>query len=167
MIGMRLLALSALVLAHGPHQAFLDAALVRAAGGPDLAAARSLLAWGASANARTTDGRSTPALNEAVEVGSPALVRLLLAHGADVGAKDSEGNTPLSEAALDIGDGKIERADGLPIVQALLAHGADPAAKNSYGYSPIRLADERGADWVVSLLRRAAQKRAAQKKGGR
>ncbi len=158
MPSINLLALAALLLAHGPHPSPWDAALIRAvnAGAPGMV--RRLLALGADARARTRDGNRTPALNVAVMGGNATIVRLLLAHGADVKAADEEGNTALSEAAIDIGDGHYGRAEGLPIVQALLAHGADPRTKNSYGYTPVMLADDRGPEWLVRLLKGAKKR---------
>lgn len=60
--------------------------------------------------------------------GNDRAVSLLLARGADVGFKDSGGNTPLHEAALFCRPG---------VVRLLLEHGADPSIRNAAGSTPL------------------------------
>lgn len=56
------------------------------------------------------------------------IARRLIDGGADVNAKDAEGNTPLHGAAA---AGKQE------LIELLLAHGADPNAANKDGVTPL------------------------------
>lgn len=60
--------------------------------------------------------------------GNDRVVALLLERGADVGFRDSGGNTPLHEAALFCHPG---------VVRLLLEHGADPSARNTAGSTPL------------------------------
>lgn len=72
------------------------------------------------------------------------LAQLLLAHGADVNARDNDGNTPLLDAAL---------SNQREIVKLLLANGADVNAKNKNGLSPLDMAAPRGYEEVSDSLR--------------
>ena len=77
---------------HTPLFAVLDKLVNQRAGADDaITILRLLLENGADANA-VPEGRSTP-LNSAVFSGEARAVALLLKHGADVDAKDSEGKT--------------------------------------------------------------------------
>ena len=118
-------------------------------------AAELLLSKGAKVDVRTpvvqhvyTDtpnplvytGKLTP-LHEAAGGGHKDIVALLLAHGADVNARDVGGRTPLHEAAA--GGHK-------DIVALLLAHGADANARDINGRTP--LFDAGRADVMEALL---------------
>jgi len=86
--------------------------------------------------------------------GHPDVVRLLLAHGADVDARSrstrfAKENTPLHAAAAN-------RQVG--VAEILLAHGADVNAKDGSGYTPLALAaNSRNDLMVVILLEKGAQ----------
>ena len=86
--------------------------------------------------------------------GRPALMALvwsydkeraekLLAHGADVGARDRDGDTALHGAAK---NGEVG------MIQLLLDKGADPNARNNQGGTPLMWAVVYGNSQAVSLL---------------
>ena len=71
------------------------------------------------------------------------VAKLLLAHGADVDAKDSQGDTPLHWAAL------WGRTD---VAKLLLARGADANAVENACHTPLDLAAANGNKDVAELL---------------
>jgi len=85
------------------------------------------------------------ALHSAV-TGSFDSVRLLVAAGAPVNAKQHLGWTPLHEA--------VNRND-LEMTRYLLAHGADPRLQNDEGKSAIGLAADKGFGEVLKALKGA------------
>jgi len=91
----------------------------------------------------------------------PALVRRLLADGADVGARNRRGASPLHYAAdgsPDASDGRA--ADHAATIEVLLAAGADPNARNMDGVAPLhRAVRTRSAVAVRALLEGGADPR--------
>lgn len=75
------------------------------------------------------------------------VVQALLEAGADVGATDVRGNSPLHQAAL--GGWSASYGDGM---RALLAAGADAALRNTEGKTALHLAAERGRAEAVRAL---------------
>jgi hypothetical protein len=104
---------------------------------------KSLLEAGVQPSAATHKGFT--ALHTAVESGYLEKVRLLLAAGADPGAEDASGNSPLHLSAL------LEKPD--EIVKLLLAAGAKAYHRNSAGKTPVDLALGKGNSSSVELLR--------------
>ncbi|HZO91036.1 MAG TPA: ankyrin repeat domain-containing protein [Chthonomonadaceae bacterium] len=148
----------------------LDTGLVAAVIDGDAEAVHSLLNSGADPNARFVSAASSPTptrslwewLRSLFERSKPpwpnndktmlmlaaskddaAIVKDLLAHGADVNIKLSNGNTVLLLAA--------PRADA-DIINALLDHGADLRVRNRDGLTPLLLAAEQGNTGAVRAL---------------
>ncbi|MFC1834464.1 ankyrin repeat domain-containing protein [Thermodesulfobacteriota bacterium] len=83
------------------------------------------------------------ALLGACRLGDPKKVELLLSKGADINAKDEEGDTPLM-AALN--------ANKLSVVELLISKGADLEAKNKNDANALHLASLEGDESLVELL---------------
>jgi len=102
-----------------------------------------LLAKGAKVNSLGPGPIRISALDWAVTADNTELVGLLLEHGAFVGAKDRNGDTPLHTAA-DRGDPEI--------AEMLIAHGANVNAVILGGTTPLHNAAWSGRDDVVEIL---------------
>lgn len=119
------------------------------------AMAERLLAAGAGVDAPNRDA-VTP-LHQAVRARNLAVVRVLLAHGADANARDrSHGSTPLRRAVCGTGasgtagTGAAVMAE---LTRLLLAHGADPDLRDRRG---IAMAAPATAPAVLAELRRGS-----------
>jgi ankyrin repeat protein len=128
--------------------------LIEASGENNLPEVRRLLSVGADVNA-TFYGRTH--LNWACSRGHLQVVKVLREHGADIGAKDSDGWTPLHCAC----------AHGhVAVVIELLSRGANTEAKTYQGDTPLHLASDGGGLPVVkALLSGGADILAANKQG--
>ena len=93
-------------------------------------------------NALGFDNEETPLLVSS-RLGHVEISRVLLKHGADIGAQDNGFYSPLGRVAL---EGHVELA------QVLLEHGADANALDSAGYTPLYLASEAGRLAVARVL---------------
>ncbi len=91
--------------------------------------------------AKTKEGNT--ALHLAARLGHVKVAEVLLAHAADVNARNSSDLTPLHWAAT------CAHAD---VVRMLLAHKADLRAKNSDDQTPLDFARERGNKDIIRLL---------------
>lgn len=87
-------------------------------------------------------------LRRAAEIGDIAAIEALVAAGANVGAKDTHGNTSLHVAAE---NGHVAATE------VLLAAGADARAKNNLGKTPLHLAVANGHAATIAALERAAR----------
>ena len=91
-----------------------------------------MLEGGGPVLARTVDEARRSALHFAAALNRPALVRRLLAEGAEVDLADKEGYTPLHMAA-----GYLHTST----ITALLEGGADPEQEDRQGRSPLVLVE--------------------------
>jgi tankyrase len=108
----------------------------------------------AGADIHATDKNGVTALHHAVRFRSPAAVKALIEHGADVNqACRRNGSTPLHRATTQTGapgtGGRAEAA--AEIARLLLAAGADPSATNKVGKTP---ADYAKGEELQSILAR-------------
>lgn len=109
----------------------------------------------------TIEGKGSTLLHRAARGGNPELIRLLLARGLDVNARDDYGDTPLTdsvwctrpeaidvliEAGADVNAQGSNESTALHlaagsgranVVSKLLAAGADPTIVNIYGETPL------------------------------
>jgi hypothetical protein len=107
----------------------------------DLQAMQHLIKLGADLNVRSIEG-VTPMMN-AVQSNKVHHLNLLISSGADVNARDDRGFTSIHRAA-EMGHAEI--------VEILLNNGADPNIE-AEGHTPLSLAEMRGEEKMVSLLR--------------
>ncbi|CAL8236781.1 unnamed protein product [Boreogadus saida] len=94
-----------------------------------------LLDGGAEVNLPTRDSRLTP-LHLAARAATEELAVLLLARGADVRAKNREGETPLNAACAGA-ERPAEAGRYLRVVQLLLGAGADPFTAGRKLHTPL------------------------------
>ena len=84
-----------------------------------------------------------PTLTEALQNRDFATAKKLIAKGADVHAKDEDGNTPLAYAAW---------VNSTEIVTLLISKGADVNAKDEYGRTPLHKTALNNSTEVAALL---------------
>lgn len=118
---------------------------------------RLLAALKKGADVHATDKNGVTALHHAVRFRSPAAVKTLIEHGADVNqACRRNGSTPLHRAVTQTGApataGRSQAAK--EIIELLLAAGADPSIKNKSGKKPV--------DYVKDEAMKAVLKRQSQ-----
>jgi ankyrin repeat protein len=107
-----------------------------------------LVQKGGRINSKSKSG--VTALHNAAKSYNHEMTSFLLAHGAEVNARDDYGQTPLHMASGSLHT--TEREAQLSVIRALLSHGADPMAFTDSGYSPIHRAALHGYAEVVELL---------------
>ncbi|CAG9861269.1 unnamed protein product [Phyllotreta striolata] len=104
--------------------------------------AQVLLAMHANVEDRGMKGECTP-LMEAASAGHLDIVRLLVAHGADVNAQSTSGNTPLMYGCA---GGHTE------VVKFLLEHDANVEDHNENGHTPLMEAASAGHVGLAKIL---------------
>ncbi|XP_078661470.1 uncharacterized protein LOC144905609 [Branchiostoma floridae x Branchiostoma belcheri] len=113
--------------------------------GGDVETVRRELQAGRDVNGRFTywlsDGRN--ALHLASGNGQTGVVKLLIQHGADVGARDWYSRTALHLASEDGQTG---------VVELLIQHGADLEARSRNGRTALHWASQHGQTGIVELL---------------
>jgi len=115
-------------------------------GYPD--ATELLLSKGAKVDERD-DNYEFTALHYAARFGSTQVAEVLIAHGADIRAKDKWDYEPIHWAAYH---------DRPEIVELLIAKGADVNVKNSLGQTPLELAIPRRNAAAIEVLRKHGAK---------
>ena len=121
-----------------------DAELIAAIKGSNAASVKTLLATGASANARQMDG--TTALEWAVSRDDAETLKALIAAGADVNAVNRYGVSPLLIAC---------NSAGVTVVEQLLKAGADPNSAMPEGETALMTTARVGNVDVIRALYRA------------
>lgn len=110
-------------------------------------AVRLLLARGALVNTASQNAQRVAPLHSAVAGGEEGIVADLLAHGADVAARQDLGFTPLHNAAA-VGNETI--------IRLLLDRGADRSERSDSGKTAEEIARDRGHSEAAELLRAEA-----------
>ena len=83
------------------------------------------------------------ALYQAAILGRDAVVKVLLEGGADMGAREKDGQTALYWAAA------VGQAEA---VKVLVEHGADVEAREKGGWTPRDVAKHKGHKGIIQLL---------------
>jgi ankyrin repeat protein len=130
--------------------------LMFAAGGGQTDTVRVLLEHGADVNGKQSKRLPSTPLDQAAHTGTVALesMKLLIAKGADVNARNAYGATPLFNAIYQNNlifpqDGPKREENG---VSLLLDHGADVNARDNHGLTPLLFAAQGRCFRFVPLL---------------
>jgi ankyrin repeat protein len=123
----------------------------------DARMAKQLLRQGADVNIRQAEFQGTP-LQYAAAVEHLPVIEVLLAHNADVDARDTQGRTPLIWAALKGQTGAV---------RLLLDAGAEIAAATNTGWTALHYAYSEGHSGTVELLLERGAPADARNKAGK
>jgi ankyrin repeat protein len=113
-------------------------------------AANYLVKAGASINVPSNNELHATPLQSAVAGGHAPIVKLLLKNGAQPNVRARGGFTPLHNAATN---------DDVESIQLLILAGADLHLRADDGKSPVDLAEEKGHNRAVEILKREITKR--------
>ncbi|XP_021414166.2 ankyrin repeat and SOCS box protein 16-like [Oncorhynchus mykiss] len=112
--------------------------------------AELLVTGGAEANVLTSETKITP-LHVVARRGMEEHVKLFLSHGADVSARNREGETPLN-AACGGAERPAEAGRYLRMVQMLLGAGADPCTAGRKHHTPLHNACSNCSPRIAEML---------------
>ncbi|XP_029625051.1 ankyrin repeat and SOCS box protein 16 [Salmo trutta] len=112
--------------------------------------AELLVTGGAEVNVLTSETKLTP-LHVVARRGLEEHVKLFLSHGADVSARNREGETPLN-AACGGAERPAEAGRYLRVVQMLLGAGADPCTAGRKHHTPLHNACSNCSPRIVEIL---------------
>ncbi|KAM4598321.1 ankyrin repeat and SOCS box protein 16 [Polymixia lowei] len=143
-----------ILLSHGADSGLLaadgSAPLHLCTSAQSLQCAELLLDGAAEVNVLTRESRLTP-LHVAARRGLEEHVALFLSHGADVSAKNREGETPLN-AACSGAERPAEAGRYLRVVQMLLDAGADPRTAGRKLHTPLHNACANCSPRIAGVL---------------
>ena len=130
----------------------------------DIEIVKLLIDNGAKVNAKSRFNGDTP-LHDVAFGGRYRLAELLIAEGADVNARNHEGDTPLHRVTQRVLTGLTDKADVLKglmrtrrdIAELLIKNGADVNAKNRHSNTPLYHARRRNTE-IADLLRKHGAK---------
>ncbi|XP_045074198.1 ankyrin repeat and SOCS box protein 16-like [Coregonus clupeaformis] len=112
--------------------------------------AELLVTGGADVNVLTSETKLTP-LHVAARRGLEEHVKLFLSKGADVSARNREGETPLN-AACGGAERPVEAGRYLRVVQMLLGAGADPCTAGRKHHTPLHNACSNCSPRIAEIL---------------
>jgi len=115
--------------------------IVEAAKKGDLAAVKSQIASGVSADTKDSRGRSS--LYHAVNEGKKEIANFLISEGANVNSKRDDGDTPLMIAA---------RKGDAEMVKALIEAKADITQADNFGRNPLMMAAQSGSKELFDFI---------------
>ncbi|XP_052346244.1 ankyrin repeat and SOCS box protein 16-like [Oncorhynchus keta] len=143
-----------LLLAHGADPDLLaedgSAPLHLCSTAQTFQCAELLVTGGAEVNVLTSETKITP-LHVVARRGMEEHVKLFLSHGADVSARNREGETPLN-AACGGAERPAEAGRYLRVVQMLLGAGADPCTAGWKHHTPLHNACSNCSPRIAEIL---------------
>lgn len=119
--------------------------------------AEIIAALKAGADLEESDKNGVTPLHHAVRFRSPAVVKVLLEHGADVNRQcKRSGSTALHRAVTSTGaPGTANKAEeARQIIEILLEFGADPAIKNKMGKRPVDYVRDEGLRAILRPVKK-------------